>query len=69
MADPEKIYQCQTTNCGFIYDPDRGDKKRQIPKGTDFEALPEDWCCKACGASKKMFRPLAGRGSVKDEGV
>ena len=27
MAAPEEIYQCQTVNCGYIYDPDRGDRK------------------------------------------
>ncbi len=27
MAKPEEMYQCQTVNCGYIYDPDRGDRK------------------------------------------
>ena len=26
MAKPEEMWQCQFTNCGYIYDPDRGDK-------------------------------------------
>ncbi|MEJ2222847.1 MAG: rubredoxin, partial [Desulfobacterales bacterium] len=26
------MYQCQTVNCGYIYDPDRGDRKGKIPK-------------------------------------
>lgn len=64
MAKPEEMWQCQTTNCGYIYDPDRGDRKGKIPKGTRFEDLPEDWKCPVCGAGKKMFRPLAGPGSV-----
>jgi rubredoxin len=68
MAKPEDMWQCQTTNCGYIYDPDRGDRKGKIPKGTKFEDLPEDWKCPVCGASKKMFRPLAGPGSVAEEG-
>jgi|GEM_PF-4164688 len=25
MAKAEDIYQCQATNCGCLYDPDRGD--------------------------------------------
>ena len=25
MAAPEEMYQCQTVNCGYIYDPDRGE--------------------------------------------
>jgi rubredoxin len=68
MAEPEEMYQCQTVNCGYIYDPDRGDRKGKIPKGTPFEDLPDIWCCPVCGAGKKMFRPLAGPGSVLEEG-
>ena len=58
MANPEEMYQCQTTSCGYIYDPDRGDKKGKIPKGTSFEDLPDDWRCPVCGATKKMFKCL-----------
>ena len=53
---PEDMWQCQMTNCGYIYDPARGDKKGKIPPGTRFEDLPDDWKCPCCGASKKMFR-------------
>lgn len=67
MANPEEMWQCQTTNCGYIYNPDKGDKKGKIPKGTRFEDLPEDWKCPVCGASKKNFRPLGGPGSVAAE--
>ena len=52
---------------GYIYDPDRGDRRGKIPKGTRFEDLPENWRCPACGAGKKMFKPLGGPGSVKEE--
>ena len=67
MAKPEEMWQCQTTNCGYVYDPDRGDRKGKVPKGTHFEDLPEEWKCPVCGAGKKMFRPLAGPGSVAAE--
>ena len=67
MSKPEDMWQCQTTNCGYIYDPDRGDRKGKIQKGTKFEDLPDDWKCPVCGASKKCFKPLAGEGSVVDE--
>ena len=67
MAQPEEMFQCQSANCGYIYDPDRGDRRAKIAKGTRFEDLPEDWKCPVCGASKKMFKPLAGPGSAKDE--
>lgn len=59
MAGPEEVYQCQTTNCGYLYDPDRGDRRGKVPKGTKFEDLPDDWKCPVCGASKKAFRRLS----------
>ncbi|MBU0663995.1 MAG: rubredoxin [Proteobacteria bacterium] len=67
MASPEEMYQCQTVNCGYVYDPDRGDRKGKIAKGTQFKDLPDDWRCPVCGATKKAFRPLAGPGSVHAE--
>jgi rubredoxin len=69
VSRQEDMWQCQQVNCGYIYDPDRGDKKRKIPKGTRFEDLPDDWKCPLCGAGKHMFRPLAGAGSAKEEGI
>jgi rubredoxin len=62
-GDPE-MWQCQMNNCGYIYDPSRGDKRRKIPPGTRFEELPEDWKCPCCGASKAMFKPQSGPGSA-----
>jgi len=29
-----------------------------IPPGTPFEELPEDWVCPVCGADKSMFKPV-----------
>lgn len=68
MARPEEMYQCQTPNCGYIYNPDKGCRKRGVPKGTPWEEVAEDFRCPVCGAGKKMFRPLAGPGSVVAEG-
>lgn len=67
MSLPEEMHQCQTMNCGYIYDPDRGDRKGKIKKGIQFEDLPEGWKCPVCGATVKAFRPLAGPGSVHEE--
>ncbi len=58
MSSQYRLWQCQTPNCGYIYDPKRGDKKSKIPKGTNFEDLPQNWKCPVCGASKKSFRLL-----------
>ena len=57
MANPEEMYQCQTVNCGYIYNPDKGDRKGKIPKGTQFEDLPQDWKCPVCGAPRNRSKP------------
>lgn len=58
MSTPDQMWRCQTVNCGYVYDPDHGDKRHKIPPGTSFEDLPESWRCPVCGASKKAFRRL-----------
>ena len=42
-------YVCQI--CGYVYDDDR----EKIP----FAALPDDWRCPVCKASKADFKPEA----------
>lgn len=49
-------YRC--TICGYVYDEDKGDSEHNIPAGTKFENLPEDWYCPVCGASKDQFEVL-----------
>jgi rubredoxin len=46
-------YECVV--CGYVYDPEQGDPDNGIEPGTPFEALPEDWECPDCGASKSEF--------------
>ncbi len=46
-------YEC--TVCGYVYDPEVGDPENDIPPGTAFEDLPEDWVCPSCGVDKSMF--------------
>jgi rubredoxin len=48
----------ECTLCGYVYDPEKGDPVGNIPPGTPFEELPEDWECPDCGATKDMFDPL-----------
>lgn len=48
-----KKYKCQV--CGYIYDPEKGDPESDIPAGTPFEDLPEDWVCPLCGVGKDQF--------------
>ncbi|HQM38380.1 MAG TPA: rubredoxin [Candidatus Bipolaricaulis anaerobius] len=51
-----KKYQCPT--CGYIYNPDVGDPSADIPPGTPFDDLPEDWVCPVCGTPKAEFAPV-----------
>lgn len=48
-------YVCSV--CGYEYDPEVGDPDNDIPPGTAFEDLPEDWVCPVCGAKKDQFEP------------
>ena len=49
-------YECEL--CGYVYDPERGDKKGGIEPGTAFEDLPESWECPICGAKKMQFKKI-----------
>ncbi|AFM26912.1 rubredoxin [Desulfomonile tiedjei DSM 6799] len=64
MFGEKTVYQCQTPNCGYIYNPEKGDRKGKIAKGTAFEDLPDDWKCPICGASKKAFKALSFPGQA-----
>ncbi len=49
-------YRCKV--CGYVYDPAVGDPDNNVPAGTKFEDVPDDWVCPACGAPKSMFEPM-----------
>jgi rubredoxin len=49
-------YKCGV--CGYIYDPELGDPESDVPSGTAFEKLPDDWVCPVCGAGKDEFEKL-----------
>lgn len=46
-------YECNT--CGYVYEPNKGDGKRNIPPGTPFEELPLNWRCPVCSVPKSQF--------------
>lgn len=45
--------------CDYIYDPEAGDPEGNIPPGTAFEDLPDDWECPICGVGKENFEKIA----------
>ena len=49
-------YECEV--CGLIYDPAEGDPDSDIPPGTAFEDIPDDWVCPVCGVRKDQFSPV-----------
>lgn len=51
-----KKFRCLV--CGYIYDPAEGDPSKNIPAGTSFEELPDDWRCPICGVGKEEFKSL-----------
>ena len=50
------IFRCLV--CGYLYDPEIGDDEGEIPPGTAFENIADDWVCPVCGATKDMFVPV-----------
>jgi len=46
-------YVCDA--CGYVYDPKNGDAEGEIPPGTEWEDLPDDWVCPFCGVGKDKF--------------
>jgi flavin reductase (DIM6/NTAB) family NADH-FMN oxidoreductase RutF/rubredoxin len=41
--------------CSYVYDPEIGDENQNIPPGTPFAELPDDWVCPICAAAKSDF--------------
>ncbi|KAI9134369.1 rubredoxin [Acaryochloris sp. CCMEE 5410] len=50
---PVDRFECRS--CGYIYEPDEGDKRRKIPPGTLFDQLPNDWKCPVCRTPMEQF--------------
>lgn len=53
---PGRMFMC--TVCGWLYEEDRGIPDEDIPPGTRWEDLPDDFICPECGVGKEMFREL-----------
>ncbi|RKX29970.1 MAG: rubredoxin [Candidatus Zixiibacteriota bacterium] len=51
-----KKYICDV--CEWVYDPELGVPDQNIPPGTAFEDLPDDFECPDCGATKEEFSPM-----------
>ncbi|MBW4624333.1 MAG: rubredoxin [Brasilonema octagenarum HA4186-MV1] len=62
-------YECRS--CGYVYEPEKGDDKRDIAPGTGFAEISSTWRCPVCGAKKSAFANIgpAGKASGFDENL
>lgn len=44
--------------CEYVYDPEVGNPENEIPPGTRFEDLPDDWQCPVCFVDKDVFEKV-----------
>jgi rubredoxin len=49
-------YVC--TDCGHIFNPEKGEPLQDIKAGVAFADLPADWVCPVCIASKNQFKKM-----------
>ena len=54
-------YECRA--CGYVYVPSKGDNQGNIPAGTLFVDLPNDWRCPVCGVRKTQFVNVGAQGA------
>lgn len=47
------------TVCNYIFDETVGEPRKDVPSGTRFENLPEEWLCPDCNSNKEMFQPCS----------
>ena len=55
-------YECRA--CGYVYEPEKGDDRRNIEPGTQFTELPINWRCPVCSAKKKAFANVGPAGTA-----
>jgi rubredoxin len=56
MEIDEGKFECQA--CGYIYEPEKGDRFAGIEPGTLFVELPSEFNCPACRSPKSQFKNI-----------
>lgn len=54
---PSREWMCNS--CGFVYDPTKGWPDFDVPEGTAWEDVHDEFTCPDCGARKSDFVPVA----------
>ena len=54
-------FECRA--CGYVYVPSKGDNQGNVPAGTRFTELPNDWRCPVCGVRKTQFVNIGAQGA------
>lgn len=49
-------FKCKV--CGYVYDSEKGEPKRDIAAGTQWNDIPDGFKCPSCGAAKRMFKEI-----------
>lgn len=49
-------YKCKI--CGYVYNTENGEDRRDVLPGTEWADVPEDFKCPLCGAPKNMFKEI-----------
>jgi rubredoxin len=60
LAADDAVMECRI--CWHQYDPRQGDPVWQVPPGTPFARLPEQWRCPECDADRTQFLRVDGDG-------
>ncbi|MCQ4121451.1 rubredoxin [Rhodococcus tibetensis] len=45
-------YRCPV--CEYVYDEAAGAPREGFPPGTQWDSIPEGWCCPDCGVREKI---------------
>ncbi|MGB1092292.1 MAG: rubredoxin [Oceanobacter sp.] len=53
QLDDNSVLECKI--CWYQYKPSEGDEVWQIPAGTPFSQLPDDWRCPNCDGDRDQF--------------
>mmetsp|Transcript_9071 Transcript_9071/g.23818 ORF Transcript_9071/g.23818 Transcript_9071/m.23818 type:complete len:175 (+) Transcript_9071:843-1367(+) len=56
MEIDEGKFECQA--CGYVYEPEKGDRFAGIEPGTTFTDLSSDFNCPACRSPKSQFKSI-----------